>query len=106
LAAQSTEKKSVLATVSTWLEEHAAEPKFDVLSKAFKVSRLVIARRALDLGKIDWTTYQKIAEAGSKQKSSSGGDPYRNYPLRNSKRLTRAIVSTATSGGHNVTRGC
>ena len=53
----------------------------------------------LDLGKIDWTTYQKIAEASSKQKSSSGGDPYRNYPLRNSKRLTRAIVSTAMSGG-------
>ena len=79
--------------------EQAGEPKFDVLIKAFKVSRLVIARRALDLGKIDWTTYQKIAEASSKQKSSSGGDPYRNYPLRNSKRLTRAIVSTAMSGG-------
>jgi Zn-dependent peptidase ImmA (M78 family) len=79
--------------------EHAAEPKFDALSKAFKVSRLVIARRAFDLGKIDWTTYQKIAEASNKQKASSGGDSYRNYPLRNSKRLTRAIVSTAMSGG-------
>jgi len=79
--------------------EQAAEPKFDVLSKAFKVSRLVIARRAFDLGKIDWVTYQNIADASNKQKSSSGGDPYRNYPLRNSKRLTRAIVSTAMSGG-------
>ncbi|MCX7092011.1 MAG: ImmA/IrrE family metallo-endopeptidase [Methylobacter sp.] len=79
--------------------EQAAEPKCDVLSKAFKVSRLVIARRAFDLGKIDWATYQNIADASNKQKSSSGGDPYRNYPLRNSKRLTRAIVSTAMSGG-------
>jgi len=79
--------------------EQAAESKFDVLSKAFKVSRLVIARRAFDLGKIDWATYQNIADASNKQKSSSGGDPYRNYPLRNSKRLTRAIVSTAMSGG-------
>jgi Zn-dependent peptidase ImmA (M78 family) len=79
--------------------EQAAEPKFYVLSKAFKVSRLVIARRAFDLGKIDWPTYQTINDASNKQRTSSGGDPYRNYPLRNSKRLTRAIVSTAMSGG-------
>lgn len=79
--------------------EKAAEQKFDVLSKAFKVSKLVIARRALDLGKIDWATYQKIDEASRKQTTSTGGDPYRSYPLRNSKRLTRAIVATAMSGG-------
>lgn len=82
-------------------EQEAAEPKFDALSKSFKVSRLVIARRAFDLGKIDWPTYQEIAEASRKQKKSSdgGGDPYRTYPVRNSKRLTRAIVATAMSGG-------
>ena len=79
--------------------EQAAESKFDVLSKAFKVSRLVIARRAFDLGKIDWPTYQTISDASNKQKASNGGSPYRSYPLRNSKRLTRAIVSTAMSGG-------
>lgn len=79
--------------------KQAAEPKFDVLSKAFKVSQLVIARRAFDLGKIDWATYQSIAEVSSKQKTSSGGDPYRSYPIRNSKRLTLAIISTAMSGG-------
>jgi Zn-dependent peptidase ImmA (M78 family) len=70
-----------------------------VLSKAFKVSRLVIARRAFDLGKIDWPTYQTISDASNKQKTSNGGSPYRSYPLRNSKRLTHAIVSTAMSGG-------
>jgi Zn-dependent peptidase ImmA (M78 family) len=79
--------------------EQAAESKFDVLSKAFKVSRLVIARRAFDLGKIDWPTYQTISDASNKQKTSNGGSPYRSYPLRNSKRLTHAIVSTAMSGG-------
>ncbi len=79
--------------------EQATDPKFDQLSKIFKVSRLVIARRAFDLGKIDWTTYQAISDASSKQKSSGGGNPYSSYPLRNSKRLTRAIVSTAMSGG-------
>ena len=79
--------------------EQTTGQKFDVLSKAFKVSRLVIARRAFDLGKIDWLTYQKIEESSRKQKTSKGGNPYRNYPVRNSKRLTRAIVSTAMSGG-------
>jgi Zn-dependent peptidase ImmA (M78 family) len=79
--------------------EQAAEPKFDVLSKIFKVSRLVIARRAFDLGKIDWPTYQNIADASNKQKTSGGGNPYSSYSVRNSKRLTRAIVSTAMSGG-------
>jgi Zn-dependent peptidase ImmA (M78 family) len=79
--------------------KHATEPKIDRLSKAFKVSRLVIARRALDLGKIDWLAYKNVADASGKQKTSSGGDPYNNYPIRNSKRLTRTIVSAAVSGG-------
>ena len=81
--------------------EQAAEPKLDVLSKAFKVSRLVIARRAFDLGKIDWPTYQTISDASAKQKLPEGSkpSPYNSYPIRNSKRLTRAIVSTAMSGG-------
>jgi Zn-dependent peptidase ImmA (M78 family) len=35
----------------------------------------------------------------NQKKNSSGGDSYRNYPIRNSRRLTRAIVSTAMSGG-------
>ncbi|MGZ8160733.1 MAG: ImmA/IrrE family metallo-endopeptidase [Methylobacter sp.] len=78
--------------------EQTATAKFDTLSKTFKVSQLVIARRALDLGKIDWATYQTISDASNKQKSSSGGDPYRSYPLRNSKRLTRALVASAMSG--------
>jgi len=82
--------------------EQAAEPRFDVLSKAFKVSKLVIARRAFDLGKIDWTVYQSISSnANTKQKTPDGSkpNPYYSYPLRNSKRLTRAIIATAMSGG-------
>jgi Zn-dependent peptidase ImmA (M78 family) len=81
--------------------EQAMEPKFDELSNAFKVSRLVIARRAFDLGKIDWMTYQSISDASAKQKLPEGSkpSPYNSYPLRNSKRLTRAIVSSAMSGG-------
>ncbi|WP_033411762.1 ImmA/IrrE family metallo-endopeptidase [Methylosarcina fibrata] len=71
---------------------------FDLLSKKFKVSQLVIARRALDLRKIDWTTYQAIANASKNTSKSDGGSPFRSYPVRNSKRLTNAIVANAISG--------
>jgi len=72
--------------------------QFEVLSKIFKVSKLVVARRALDLGKIGWPKYQAIAEASKQIKASKGGDPYLTYPIRNSKRLTRVIVSNALNG--------
>jgi Zn-dependent peptidase ImmA (M78 family) len=78
--------------------DQATPPKFDRLTKLFKVSKLVIARRAFDLNKIDWPTYKAIADASKKTKASSGGDPYLSYPVRNSKRLTRTIVANAMSG--------
>lgn len=83
--------------IDAW--EQATTPKFDTLSKVFKVSQLVIARRALDLGKIDWATYQTVAAASNKLNTSDrGGNPYKTYPVRNSKRLTRTLVASAMSG--------
>ena len=75
-----------------------APNQFSLLSKTFKVSQLVIARRALDLGKIDWSLYQTIANASKKVSKSDGGSPFNSYPIRNSKRLTKAIVTNAVSG--------
>ena len=50
-------------------------------------------------GKINWQAYQAIAEKSKKPKSvSSGGDPYKTYPIRNSKRFTKTIVAQAMSG--------
>jgi len=75
-----------------------APNQFALLSKIFKVSQLVIARRALDLGKIDWSLYQMIANASKKVSKPEGGSPFNSYPIRNSKRLTKAIVTNAVSG--------
>jgi Zn-dependent peptidase ImmA (M78 family) len=72
--------------------------QYDLLTKKFKVSQLVIARRALDLGKIDWIGYQTIANASKSASKSDGGSPFRSYPIRNSKRLTNAIVANAVNG--------
>lgn len=71
---------------------------YNLLSKKFKVSQLGIARRALHLGKIEWANYQTIANASKKISNSDGGSPFRSFPIRNSKRLTKAIVANAVSG--------
>ncbi len=78
--------------------EQSSEPKIDKLRKEFKVSPLVIAIRAYTLGKIDWATLESIKKESNKHKGS-GGNHYNISPVRNSKRLTRTIVSTAVSGG-------
>lgn len=80
-----------------------------ILSKQFKVSRWVIAKRAFDFGKIGQDTYEqiiKITKNNTKPTSDTSpkrGDPYRTYPIRNSKRLTQTIVNSAMSG-HTMLR--
>lgn len=76
--------------------------KYDELSKYFKVSTLVIARRAVDLGKATWDEYNAIASA-SKKKKGSGGNPYNTIPVRNSKRFTTTLLSN-TLAGHTLFR--
>lgn len=70
----------------------------DKLARHFKVSRLVVARRAYDLGKIDKATYSGVYASSWKVKSSSGGSPYNTIPVRNSKRLTNALVKRTMEG--------
>ncbi|MDP3010946.1 MAG: ImmA/IrrE family metallo-endopeptidase [Methylococcales bacterium] len=83
--------------LSAW--EKLPEPKIEALSREFKVSQWVIARRAYDLRKISWNDYLRITEAGGKIKQHKGSpSPYVIYPIRNSKRLTRTIVNAAMSG--------
>jgi Zn-dependent peptidase ImmA (M78 family) len=88
-----TPKKQFL---KAWNE--ATEPQFALLSNAFNVSQLVIARRAYDLGKIKWKTYQAIADESKPKKTSGRADPYRVYPVKNSKRFTQTLVADAMSG--------
>lgn len=76
----------------------SAGQNFSGLSRMFKVSSLVIARRALNLGKISVEDYRKAEALSAKRKSSDGGNPYNTIPVRNSKRFTSALVSSAMSG--------
>ena len=69
------------------------------LALKFRVSRLVIARRALSFGWISASDYAMVAEQSQPAKvKTGGGDPYLTIPVRNSKRLTKALIESALSG--------
>lgn len=74
------------------LAEHAAR---------FKVSRLVIARRACDLGLITRQNYRDfyLAELEAyRSKEKSGGSYYANAGAKNSHRFSKAVLSETKRG--------
>lgn len=87
-----------LVPVAEFVVEWERSQDIEVHAKHFKVSRLVIARRALDLRLIDQAIYDLYAKTNVKRVRTAGGDGLRTIPVRNSKRFTKAIVSSALSG--------
>jgi Zn-dependent peptidase ImmA (M78 family) len=88
-----------------WSTTRSPADNYDVLSRLFKVSRIVVARRALDLGKIPDADYavffRREEERWEEERQSSdsdGGNFYNTLPLRNGSRFTRAVVSRAIAG--------
>lgn len=87
-----------------WSDQKSDSANYDDLSRRFKVSRIVIARRAVDLGKISDATYsgfyrseeERWEEEQRKQsEKDGGGNFYTTLPLRNGARFTKAVVSSA-----------
>ncbi|NTV95178.1 MAG: ImmA/IrrE family metallo-endopeptidase [Thiobacillus sp.] len=72
-----------------------------VLAGVFHVSRLVVARRALDLGHIDEPThrdyYLKELEAWRSARKPGGGG-YRATGAKNGRRFSLAVITEALSG--------
>ena len=78
------------------LPERVAE-----LAQRFHVSRLVIMRRALDLGLVDHATYLQHYQAelaAFRNQPGGRGNFYRNASVKNSKRFARAVLAEALSG--------
>lgn len=92
----------VLVPEAEFLTQFATSPDLQALAKRFRVSRLVIARRALGLKKISLSDYREVAAASANAKppknEDSSGNPYATIPVRNSKRLTAALVNSAATG--------
>ena len=82
-----------------WNNTESTGQNADQLASFYRVSTVVIARRALDLGLIDWSSYseyyQQQAALWRQIKKGSGGDPYRTIPVRNGRQYTEAVVHSA-----------
>ena len=80
-----------------------AEP-FQAIAREFKVSPIVAARRALDLGLIDKPRFFKFYRAyqtderRTAAKAKGGGDFYNNQNVRLGKRFARAVMLAAKEG--------
>lgn len=85
------------AFVDHWKVHDSLDANAARLASFFRVSTVVVARRAFDLGLIDWVEYfdyyQKQVEIWRQKKKSSGGNPYRTIPIRNGKRFTDAVLN-------------
>lgn len=84
------------AAGSPELAERVAE-----LSQRFHVSRLVVMRRALDLGLVareDYAEFYRAELQAFRTERGGGGSFYRNAGAKNSARFARAVISEAFSG--------
>jgi len=83
---------------SEFLNVWSGPESVEALATHFRVSRWVIAIRALELGKIEQEECDALLKRRFPRKSSSGGDAFRTIPVRNSKRLTRELIASTLSG--------
>jgi len=82
-----------------WKARETVDINASQLASFFRVSTVVVARRAFDLGMIEWAVYfeyyQRQAALWRQKKKGSGGDPYRTIPVRNGRNFTEAVVHSA-----------
>jgi Zn-dependent peptidase ImmA (M78 family) len=87
-----------------WLEINNSNQPFQEIARRFKVSEIVAARRALDLGLINKATFldfyerYESSERTTAARTSQGGDFYRNQNYRVGKRFAAAVVRAAREG--------
>lgn len=91
-----------------WKPKTSLAENADALAREFKVSSVVIARRALDLGRITRAAYLAFVKAATEafearqaetqERSSGGPDFYVMAKLRNSPTFARAVLREAFEG--------
>lgn len=84
-----------------WCEKDGLVNNLAVLATKFHVSKLVVARRTLDVGFISNETYREYYQfelEAFRNKNGGGGDFYRTAGAKNSTNFSSAIVSEALSG--------
>ena len=85
-----------------WSDQENIEQNVARLVRYYKVSSVVVLRRALELERIDrdsfFEQYRRELRKRQPIKESSGGDPYATYWTRSSKRLTQTVISATFEG--------
>ena len=89
---------SLLVPGDSFLEQWAGPQDLERVAKYFRVSKLVIARRALDNKLVDQAFYDDVAAHSQRSKSKAKVTALVTIPIRNSKTFTRTIVASAMSG--------
>lgn len=88
--------------LSGWDSGLSLEENIDQLTRHFKVSRMVVLRRAYELDKIRddeyWDYFHQIMQIGRKAAGQGGGDFYRNLLVRNSRTFTTTLVEAVLQG--------
>lgn len=85
-----------------WSSGRHIEDQFESLARAFKVSPIVIGRRAMDLGLIDrslfYTFYNEYIARERKTGATAGGDFYANQHARVGDAFARTVMYAALEG--------
>ena len=85
-----------------WREVASKENRFQLVARKFKVSEIVAARRALDLGLVQqaqfFAFYDEYTARERAKKQSSGGDFYLTQNNRISRAFGRAVVHAVREG--------
>ncbi len=91
--------------LNEWHNSQHIRENVSRLNRHYRVSSLVILRRAFDLQKITWEQYNTLYRAELERLSerevrqqSEGGNFYATLGVRNSKQLTKVVVSAAFEG--------
>lgn len=87
-----------------WNGSLSQATNYETLARTFKVSKVVIARRALDLGKVEETAYSRFYRQQEEEwerdaeEGGGGGDFHLTLPVRNGSRFTREVATRAVAG--------
>ncbi len=84
-----------------WRRDLPLEENVVAMTRQLPASRVVLARRAADLGLVTWSAYEAFYDEERRRWESvrtSGGDFYRNAVPANGRRFLRAVLREAMTG--------
>jgi len=86
-----------------WREVRHAESPFEIIARRFKVSPIVVGRRAMDLRLVSRTSFfsfyeEYIARERKQRSGSGGGDFYNNQNMRVGERFAIQVIRAAKGG--------